>query len=130
MTDSLPTTSGTTSCKCEAAAQRAVLTYEVADIPASLDRLPQPEQCVGTCSGWAVTIPSLSRIECVLDTDSDLSAASDTLSELSSAGWNVWALVPLPRLTKAHEAFQSRVEFVQGWWENDDSFAFTAPEIP
>jgi hypothetical protein len=77
-----------------------------------------------------VTVPSQGRVECILDSKADLTAAGAELVELSSAGWNVWALVPLERLPRAHEAFQSGVEFVQGWWENNQAIVFTAPEVP
>ena len=56
--------------------------------------------------------------------------ASTNFHELSNAGWAVWALVPLTRLAGAHEAFQSAVDYVQGWWERKDEFSFTQPEIP
>jgi hypothetical protein len=118
------------TCKCEAAAQRAVLGYEVAGIAASFVPLNLPGQTKSSCCGWAVTIPSLGRLECVLDSKADLDAASPELDELSNAGWSVWALVPLDRLSRAHEAFQSGVEFVQGWWDNNEAIVFTAPEIP
>lgn len=118
------------TCKCEAAAQRAVLGYEVAGIAASIGPLDLPRQRETSCRGWAVTIPSLGRVECVLDSRADLNAVGPELDQLSNAGWSVWALVPLDRLSRAHEAFQSGVEFVQGWWENNGAIAFTAPEIP
>ena len=117
-------------CRCEAAARWAVFAYEVGGIDAEIEALPGPGAAGGLCDGWAVIPRGLNRIECVLDANSDLAAASDRIRELSEAGWDVWALVPLARLAGAHDAFRSEADYVQGWWERDQQFAFTTPEIP
>lgn len=118
-------------CRCEAAARWSVLAYEVSGVEATLEPFRGDLAPGGRgCNGWAVVIPSLGRVECVLDEGSDLGQASTKFHELSNAGWAVWALVPLTRLAGAHEAFQSAVDYVQGWWERKDEFSFTQPEIP
>jgi hypothetical protein len=117
------------SCHCEAAANWAALTYEVGGVEASVKPLADSELDLA-CAGWAVVIPDLNRIECVLDAGTDLRLATDRLGDLSEAGWSVWALVPLAQLNQAHDVFRSTAEYVQGWWEREDHFTFSSPEIP
>lgn len=128
MTSELTATPG--MCQCEAAARWAVFAYEVGGIDAQIEPMPGPSETGGRCDGWAVIPKGLNRIECVLDANSDLTEASVRIHEFSEAGWDVWALVPLARLAGAHDAFRSEADYVQGWWERDQQFAFTSPEIP
>ena len=125
------TTPETATCQCEVAAKWAALTYEVSGVEAAMEPLePSEGSTNGECAGWAVLVPSLHRIECVFDPGTDLGWATNKLAELSEAGWHAWALVPLSHLAGAHKVFQSSAEYVQGWWESDERYVFTQPEVP
>jgi hypothetical protein len=107
------------------AAEWAALSYRVEGVDAQVNAF-------GTATAERlVVVPSLRRVECVVNDESDFAAVALGLSELASAGWVVWVLAPLRRLGDAHSAFRREAEHVQGWWvRSDRSVTFTAPQIP
>lgn len=118
-------------CRCEAAARWAALTYEVSGIDADVEPMKGRSDATDqSCKGWTVAVHSLRRIEFVLDPTYDLETTSEQIASVAKAGWEAWALVPLARLAGAHDAFRSCASYVQGWWERNEAFAFTQPEIP
>ena len=119
-------------CSCHQAAKWAALSYEIAGENASVEPFFVNENLVETsgCQGWLVVVPGEGRVECVIDEDSDLRDAIPRIDEISESGWAVWALLPLARLSFAHEVLESHVERIQGWWDRGETFTFTSPEIP
>jgi hypothetical protein len=110
------------------AAEWAALSYRVEGVDAQIKPLgpatAPPEVRL-------VVVPSLRRVECVVDDESDFSAVARELEELRQSGWGVWVLTPLRRLGDAHIAFRAEADYVQGWWVRPDrSVTFTAPQIP
>jgi len=121
----------TPACSCEVAASWAAFTYGLQGVEARIQPLAADPQSDTACSGQAVVLPHLNRVECVLGTSADFSNAHKRLAVLADNGWAVWALVPLARLGQAHTAFWGAAEFVQGWWQRDENeVAFTQPEVP
>jgi hypothetical protein len=85
----------------------------------------------GAAISAAVLIPKIMQIECVLDTDTELTDAWADLSALVSQGWRVQALLPLPALGAAHEALRGLDILLQGWWiAQGRGLRFTSPETP
>lgn len=119
-----------TGCSCEAAASRAAYSYEFDGVEARIESLAPDQSGDSRCAGRAVVLPSLRRVECVLDSSTDFDAAGKYLAEYGAEGWEVWALVPLARLGSAHTAFSHVADRVQGWWQRADTIiAFTSPEV-
>lgn len=120
----------TMACSCDVAAGHAAFSYEFEGTSATVEALDPARGDDPRCAGRAVILPDLRRIECVLDSTTDFSAASGYLAGYRAEGWDVWALVPLARLGEAHTAFGQVADCVQGWWQREDAaVSFTAPEI-
>jgi hypothetical protein len=120
------------SCNCHDAAKWAALSYEIAGESSTIQPfMPEEDgENATACHGWLVVVPRAGRVECVIDGDFDLRDAVKRIDEISDSGWSVWALLPLARMTLAHEVFEAHVERIQGWWDRGDSITFTSPEIP
>ena len=133
-TPQLPTPSGTVQaeCGCDLVAEWSAFAYRLRDFECRVTSLAESESTAAEpCSGSAVAVPTLNRVECILDNDSDFSLASSQVYKLAEEGWDVWAVVPVARVGEAHLAFVGNAEFIQGWWPRPDGeISFTAPEVP
>lgn len=114
-----------------AAAMRAALSYHVEGLAADLENIAFADDAIIP----AVVIPSLRRLELVIDDSTDLTSLARLLPEhFPDTAWAVWVLSPLDRLADTHAAFGPSagcVERVQGWWlRPDDSVTFTEPQLP
>ncbi len=111
------------------AADWAALAYRVEGLDVRIEPLEEPEGKVSEAQ--LVIVPSLRRVECVVDANSDFEAVARQLAVMSGSGWSVWVLAPLTRLARARVAFGPAVDQLQGWWERSDrSVTFTAPQVP
>ena len=119
-------------CSCHEAAKWAALSYEIAGEHASVEPFLVSENSDDNsiCQGWLVVVPGEGRVECVIDEEWDLRDAVARIDEISESGWEVWALLPLARLSMAHEVLETHVDRIQGWWDRGETFTFTSPEIP
>lgn len=81
---------------------------------------------------YAVVVPRLRQVECVLRIDQPLELATGKLVSLAQDGWEVSALLPTGALGDAHGAFRGLSIRLQGWWqrEDDGAIGFTSPERP
>jgi hypothetical protein len=80
--------------------------------------------------GEAVFIPSLQRVECVIDDQVDMTTLLLSMKTFADAGWDVWALVPQALLGPAHSRFRNHAARIQGWWDQNDRINFSNPELP
>ena len=78
---------------------------------------------------WAVVIPRLGRIECVMDPSKNLGDARSGLDELLVRGWAVSVLMPVRKMGAAHEVFHGLDVHLQGWWFRAAKCTFTSPEV-
>lgn len=79
---------------------------------------------------WAVVVPRLGRIECVMDPSKNLGEARSGLDNLLERGWAVSVLMPVRAMGAAHEAFRGLDIHLQGWWSGDGAKCrFTSPEV-
>jgi hypothetical protein len=116
--------------KEEEVALQSALSYELSGHPASVELLDRGFRAGKLCSR-VVVVPSLNRLDVVVQDPAELVSAREFLGHRRAAGWEVWALVPLAQLARAHDTGRGSVEFVQGWWtRSSGQVAFTSPEIP
>jgi hypothetical protein len=78
----------------------------------------------------AVTvIPSLRRIECLVDDTVDYAALRASLAELTGAEWTACVLTALGRMAHAHSELRGSPVRVQGWWRDEQrAVHFTADQ--
>lgn len=67
-----------------------------------------------------LSLPQLGRIEHVETGDSFDKLDPRSLAERMSRGVDVWVLVPLELLGKAHDRLRGLVSHVQPWWLHED----------
>ncbi len=104
-------------------ADASARTYTDADEPATLPDIRQAEDYYG------VVVPSLRRFEYVR---MDLHLEPEDLMQLRRLrkGFEVWALVPLELVGRAHAVLRGRVDQLQPWWVEGDAVRFGAPRVP
>jgi hypothetical protein len=78
----------------------------------------------------AVTvIPSLRRIECLVDDTVDYEQLRTSLAELTAAEWTACVLTALGRMAHAHSELRGSPVRVQGWWRDEQrAVHFTADQ--
>ena len=50
--------------------------------------------------------------------------------EYRNKGFEIWILVPLSSMGRAHEAFRDRADWIQAWWIKDNRIKFSSPQRP
>ncbi len=79
-----------------------------------------------------VFVPSLRRVETVLqDSFPDEEKLSGFL-EMRNNGMEVWMLVPLSKMGRAHSELRQAADKIQAWWwdKEDGRVKFGFPEVP
>jgi len=75
-------------------------------------------------------IPEKRRIEKVYSSKGFASIDLKKYEEYRNKGFEVWIVVPLSSIGKAHEAFRNQVDWIQGWWAQDNFIKFSSPRRP
>jgi hypothetical protein len=75
-------------------------------------------------------IPALRRIE-EIETEETFSSIDDArLRSFIEAGLEVWVVVPLSCMDRAHSRLRGLATRIQAWWIADDALKFGNPELP
>ena len=75
-------------------------------------------------------LPKLRRLEDIWTDHSFDYIKSVKYCEYKERGLEVWVLVPLNRMGKAHEFLRGKADWIQSWWVEKDSIKFGWPEKP
>jgi len=77
------------------------------------------------------TVAGTQRIvEIVVDGEPECELLAPAVWALAARGWQVAALVPLPRLGEAHRALRGSPCLLQPWWLDGDTVQFGHSETP
>ncbi len=77
-----------------------------------------------------LVVPDLRRIEEIETSDSLPKADVDRLQKCRNAGMEVWVLVPLAEVGRAHGMFRGAADKIVPWWEGPEKVHFGDPQLP
>jgi len=75
-------------------------------------------------------IPKKRRVEKIYSSVMFETANLEKYEEYRNNGFEVWVIVPLSSIGKAHEAFRNRADWIQGWWIENSFIKFGSPQRP
>jgi hypothetical protein len=93
-------------------------------------RLAQDLAGAGFLNCPDILLPSLRRAEHVVTEESLEAFDGGRWSSLRDAGYDLWALVPLAAVARAHECLRGVVDRIQPWWIENGRVRFGEPRLP
>lgn len=96
----------------------------------SYESAGQPVKCFVDAQSTAfdLLLPDMRRIEEIETEESLDHFRSSTVEPYREDGFDVWVLVPLHTMGKAHDRLRGVADFVQPWWVEDGALKFGTPE--